>query len=56
MSSWGSLIENSQRNLQTAPYMSILPGILIVITIYSFNKLGGVLRVFVEPRISAGKR
>lgn len=56
MSSWGSLIENAQSNLQTAPYMSILPGVLIVITIYSFNKLGGVLRVFIEPRIAAGKR
>lgn len=53
MSSWGSLLQNAQSNLQNAPYMAILPGILIVLTIYSFNKLGDVLRVFVEPKSAA---
>ncbi|MDZ7548318.1 ABC transporter permease, partial [Clostridium perfringens] len=37
MSSWGSLLQNAQTNLQSAPYMAILPGLLIVLTIYSFN-------------------
>lgn len=55
MSSWGSLLQNAQSNLQNAPYMAILPGILIVLTIYSFNKLGDTLRVFVEPK-TAGDR
>lgn len=55
MSSWGSLLQNAQSNLQSAPYMAILPGILIVLTIYSFNKLGDTLRVFVEPK-TAGDR
>ncbi|GAA0086941.1 ABC transporter permease [Clostridium sp. CTA-7] len=56
MSSWGSLLQNAQTNLQSAPYMAILPGLLIVLTIYSFNKLGNVLRVFVEPKVSGGER
>lgn len=56
MSSWGNLLQNAQTNLQSAPYMAILPGILIILTIYSFNKLGNVLRVFVEPRIAGGER
>ena len=47
MSSWGSLLESSQQYLQKAPYMAILPGILIILTVYSFNKLGDVLRVYV---------
>lgn len=55
MSSWGSLLQNAQGNLQSAPYMAILPGILIVLTVYSFNKLGDVLRVFVEPKSSSDK-
>lgn len=55
MSSWGSLLQNAQGNLQSAPYMAILPGILIVLTVYSFNKLGDVLRVFVEPKASSDK-
>lgn len=55
MSSWGSLLQNAQGNLQNAPYMAILPGLLIVLTIYSFNKLGDVLRVFVEPKTASDK-
>ncbi|KOF57946.1 MULTISPECIES: ABC transporter permease [Clostridium] len=56
MSSWGSLLQNAQSNLQNAPYMAILPGILIVLTVYSFNKLGDVLRVFVEPKTASDRK
>ncbi|HEY8889114.1 MAG TPA: ABC transporter permease [Clostridium sp.] len=56
MSSWGNLLQNAQTNLQSAPYMAILPGLLIVFTIFSFNKIGNVLRVFVEPKIAGGGR
>lgn len=56
MSSWGSLLQSSQQYLQKAPYMAILPGILIILTVYSFNKLGDVLRVFVEPKITTGEK
>lgn len=55
MSSWGNLLQNAQSNLQSALYMAILPGILIILTIYSFNKLGNVLRVLVEPKIAGGE-
>ncbi|GAA0751792.1 ABC transporter permease [Clostridium sartagoforme] len=55
MSSWGNLLQNAQTNLQSAPYMAILPGLLIIVTIYSFNKLGNVLRVFVEPKVAGGE-
>lgn len=54
MSSWGSLLQSSQQYLQRAPYMAVLPGILIILTVYSFNKLGDILRVFVEPRVMSG--
>lgn len=55
MSSWGSLLQSSQQYLQKAPYMAVLPGVLIILTVYSFNKLGDVLRVYVEPKITAGE-
>lgn len=55
MSSWGNLLQNAQTNLQSAPYMALLPGLLIILTIYSFNKLGNVLRVFIEPKIVGGQ-
>lgn len=56
MSSWGSLLQSSQKYLQKAPYMAVLPGVLIILTVYSFNKLGDVLRVMVEPKVKAGER
>lgn len=42
--SWGSLLQNAQASLQNAPYMAILPGLFIIITVYSFNGLGNYLR------------
>ena len=50
MSSWGTLLQLAQRYLAKAPHMAFLPGILIVCTVLSFNKLGDLLRLFVEPR------
>jgi peptide/nickel transport system permease protein len=50
LSSWGSMLQNAQGNLGNAPYMAILPGLLIVFTVYSFNKFGDVLRAVVEPK------
>ena len=56
MSSWGSLLQSSQKFLQKAPYMAVLPGIFIILTVFSFNKLGEVLRVFVEPKVISGEQ
>ena len=56
MSSWGSLLQNAQGNMQNAIYMAVLPGLLIVMTIFAFNKLGNLLRIFVEPRIMSGEK
>jgi len=39
MSSWGSMLNRAQGVLGTAPYMAILPGVMILLTVYSFNKL-----------------
>ncbi|WP_066067828.1 ABC transporter permease [Neobacillus soli] len=50
LSSWGSMLQNAQGNLGNAPYMAILPGLLIVLTVFSFNKLGDILRAIVEPK------
>ncbi len=44
MSSWGSLLQNAQSSLQRAPYMAILPGIFILITIYSINNLSELFK------------
>jgi peptide/nickel transport system permease protein len=50
VSSWGSMLNRAQGVLRTAPFMAILPGIMIILTVYSFNKIGSVIRLAVEPR------
>ncbi|MDW4573400.1 ABC transporter permease [Microbacterium sp. M3] len=44
MASWGSLLETAQGSLQTAPYLALIPGVLILLTVLSFNVLGDALR------------
>lgn len=44
LASWGSLLQNAQSTLQSAPYMAILPGFFILLTIYSFNNIGDLIR------------
>ena len=50
MSSWGSMLNRAQEVLGKAPYMAILPGVMILVTVFSFNKLGDLIRVFAEPK------
>lgn len=54
LASWGSLLNDAQSCFEQAPYMGMIPGVLIVLTIYSFNKLGDVCRAYVEPKITEG--
>lgn len=44
MASWGSLLETAQGSLQVAPYLALIPGVLILLTVLSFNVLGDALR------------
>ena len=50
MSSWGSMLNRAQGFLSRAPYMAIIPGVMIVLTVFSFNKIGDLVRVMIEPR------
>lgn len=54
--SWGNLLQRAQTYLQSSIHMALIPGILIILTIFSFNKLGNLLRIYVEPRVSAGDK
>jgi peptide/nickel transport system permease protein len=50
VSSWGSMLNRAQGVLGRAPYMAILPGVMIMLTVCAFNKLGSALRAWAEPR------
>ena len=56
MSSWGSLLQNAQGTMQNSFHMDLIPGLLIIITIFAFNKLGNLLRVYVEPKVMSGEK
>ena len=51
LASWGSLLQNAQSTLQSAPHMAILPGLFILLTIYSFNIIGDLIRDCLEREV-----
>ena len=50
-SSWGSMLQNAQSQILYNPFLAVFPGLLILITVLSFNVLGDVLRSALEPKI-----
>lgn len=44
MASWGSLLESAQGSLARSPLLAVVPGLLIMLTVLSFNVLGDALR------------
>ena len=48
--SWGTLISEGQDRIVTAPWLTIVPGIAIVLTVLSLNIFGDGLRDALDPR------
>jgi peptide/nickel transport system permease protein len=48
--SWGTLIADGQSRIATAPWLAIIPGIAIVLTVLSLNIFGDGLRDALDPR------
>ena len=49
--SWGSMLDGAQEFILDKPMMAVYPGLLILLTVLSFNILGDVLRSALEPKI-----
>ncbi len=49
--SWGSMLQSAQNFILDKPMMAVYPGLLILLTVLSFNILGDVLRSALEPKI-----
>ncbi len=49
--SWGSMLNSSYGVLETAPWLSIVPGAAIALTVLGFNLLGDGLRDALDPRL-----
>ena len=48
---WGTMLTNTMRYLQTAPFLAIFPGIAIVIAVMGFNLIGDALRETLDPKL-----
>src|SRR5919204_6104996 len=48
--SWGTLIADGQARIATAPWLAIIPGVAIVLTVLSLNVFGDGLRDALDPR------
>lgn len=48
--SWGNMLTNAQQLIYQAPFLAILPGVLILLTTISFNYLGDGLQDAIDPK------
>ena len=49
--SWGSMLQGAQAHILDYPLLVVYPGVMILITVLSFNLLGDILRNALEPKI-----
>ena len=51
MPSWGAMLQQAQEFMRSAWWMSIYPGLCIIIMVFGFNILGDSLRDVLDPRL-----
>lgn len=49
--SWGNMLMDGKIAIETAPWLSIFPGLAILITVLGYNLLGESLRDIFDPRL-----
>lgn len=49
--SWGSMLSDSRKYMEMAPWLVIFPALFIILTILSFNILGDSLRDVLDPKL-----
>jgi peptide/nickel transport system permease protein len=48
---WGGMIREGFETILDAPWLSVYPGLFILITVYAFNMLGDGLRDAIDPKL-----
>jgi peptide/nickel transport system permease protein len=48
---WGTMLTSANRYLQTAPFLAIIPGLAIVISVMGFNLIGDGMRESLDPKL-----
>ena len=49
---WGLMLGDERNSIFNAPYLVVIPGIAIMLTVLAFNLLGDGLRDALDPRLS----
>jgi peptide/nickel transport system permease protein len=51
VATWGNMLQGVQRDMFTAPWKALYPGLMIFVTSLSFNYIGDGLRDALDPRL-----
>jgi peptide/nickel transport system permease protein len=51
VATWGNMLQGVQKDMFTAPWKALYPGLMIFITTLAFNYLGDGLRDAIDPRL-----
>jgi ABC-type dipeptide/oligopeptide/nickel transport system permease subunit len=51
MPEWGTMLADGREYIESAPWLVILPGVCILLTVLSFNLLGDGLRDAFDPKV-----
>lgn len=49
--SWGSMIADGRSYIREAPWISIIPGLMVTVTVLALNRLGDALRDALDPKL-----
>ena len=49
------MLSDARENLVNAPHIAFFPGLLIFLTVFSFNMLGDALRDRLDPRLRGSR-
>ncbi|WP_165077132.1 MULTISPECIES: ABC transporter permease [unclassified Desulfovibrio] len=52
MPSWGNMLMEGKATIETAPWLSVYPGLAILLTVLGYNLVGESLRDLLDPRLS----
>ena len=52
---WGLMISNGRAFVDTAPWISLAPGVALSITVIAVSLVGDVLREVLDPRLGSGR-
>jgi peptide/nickel transport system permease protein len=48
---WGAMLTDVNEYLQSAPFLAVVPGIAIILSVLGFNMIGDGLREALDPKL-----